>query len=124
MQRTSEGYQASIETCSVKGENRTAIVSNSRQPLVDFCWLPDERVVYSRAEEEFVRYGSDHDNLWQVPVDDHAGTPIDRPRRITQWAGSNIDWLSASADGKRMTLKKGRIRCRPTWASLRQEGRA
>jgi serine/threonine protein kinase len=96
VQRTSEGYQTSIETCSVKGENRTAIVSNSRQFLADFCWLPDGRVVYSKAEEEFVRYGSDHDNLWQIRVNGHAGTPIDKPRRITQWAGSNIDWLSAS----------------------------
>jgi len=107
VQRTSEGYQTSLETCDVKGENRTAIVSNSRPFVVDFCWLPDGRVVYSQAEEEFVRYGSDHDNLWQVRVNGHAGTPIDKPRRITQWAGSNIDWLSPSADGKRMTLEKG-----------------
>jgi len=109
VQRTFEGYQTSIEACNVKGENRTLIVSDFRQLLVDFCWLPNGRLVYSRAEEEFARYGSesDHDNLWQIHVNDHEGTPVDRPRRITQWAGSNIDWLSASADGKRMTLEKG-----------------
>ena len=107
VQRSSDWYRTSIETCDLKGENRTVIVPYSRRLLVDFCWLSDGRVVYSRAEEEFVRYGSDHDNLWQIRVNGHAVTPIDKPRRITQWAGSNIDWLSASADGRRMTLEKG-----------------
>src|SRR5262249_48890152 len=36
-QWTSEGYRGSIETCSVKGEKRTAIVSNSRQLLSIFA---------------------------------------------------------------------------------------
>ena len=35
-----------------------------------------------------------------------AGTPTDKPKRITQWAGSGIDWLTASADGKRLTFLK------------------
>ena len=42
----------------------------------------------------------------QIGVDNHAGTPTGKPKRMTQWAGSNVWGLSASADGKRLVLNK------------------
>ena len=102
VQRTPERYWPSIETSDLKGPNRTVLVSEAETWLVDFCWLPDGRVVYSRQES---LYPID-DNLWQIDIDTHRGAPTGKPKRITQWAGSNLLRLSASADGKRLVLQK------------------
>jgi Tol biopolymer transport system component len=70
--------------------------------LHDFLWLPEGRIVYARGES----LGSSDDNLWQIGIDNHAGTPTSKPKRITQWAGSYVYGLSASTDGKRLVLLK------------------
>ena len=95
-QRTPEGYRRSIETCDLKGASRTVVVSaDLHQQLTDFSWLPDGRIIYSNDN-----------NLWQIGIDTHAGAPTGKPKRITQWAGSYLVGLSASADGKRLVLEK------------------
>jgi eukaryotic-like serine/threonine-protein kinase len=98
--RTSEGQRASMETSDLKGANRTVAVSEPE--LQDLCWLPDGRIVYSRRES----VDSSDANLWQIGIDTHTGAPTGKPKRITQWAGSNLWNLSASADGKRLALRK------------------
>jgi serine/threonine protein kinase/Tol biopolymer transport system component len=101
-QRTPDKYQTSIETCDLKGTNRTLVVPGTDLWLRDSFWLPGGRMVYSRQESP----GSNDDNLWQIGVDSQAGTPASKPKRITQWAGSSLGNLIASADGKRLTLQK------------------
>jgi serine/threonine protein kinase len=102
---TAEKSQASMETCDLKGANRTVVVPDPDQLLKAFCWLPDGRIVYWRGESQ----GSNDDNLWQIGIDNHAGMPTGKPKRITQWAGSYLGGLSASADGKRLVLRKPTI---------------
>jgi len=41
-----------------------------------------------------------------MSIDGQAGKPTGKPKRLTQWAGSNIGGLSTSADGERLTLRK------------------
>ena len=94
-----EGDQASIETCDLKG-SRTTVVSDPG--LESFCWLAEGRIVYSRRESAY----SNDDNLWEIGIDGDAGTPIGKSKRITQWAGFSLENLSASANGKRLTLQK------------------
>jgi serine/threonine protein kinase/Tol biopolymer transport system component len=101
VQRTPEKEQTSIETCDLKGANRTVVVSEADRNLGDFCWLPDGRIIYSRQETQ----QSNDYNLWQVGID-RRGLPVGQPRRITQWAGSGIAGLSARSDGKRLVLLK------------------
>jgi Tol biopolymer transport system component len=84
-QRTPEKYEMSIETCDLKGANRTVVLSDHAM-LGDLCWLPNGRIVYSRQESA----GSGDFNLWQVGVNSQAGMPTGMPKRITQWEGSNI----------------------------------
>jgi eukaryotic-like serine/threonine-protein kinase len=86
----------SIETCDLKGAKQTVVVRTDLMP--DFCWLPDGRIVYA--------LNSADGTLWQIGIDSHAGTPTDKPRRVTQWAGSSIWNLSASADGKMLVVRK------------------
>ena len=101
--RTAGGsFQAVIETCDLKGANRTVVVSYQRAWMDDYCWLPDGRIVYSREESP----GSFDGNLWQIGVDGRTGAATGKPKRITQWAESSLGSLYASADGKRLTLLK------------------
>jgi DNA-binding winged helix-turn-helix (wHTH) protein/Tol biopolymer transport system component len=123
-QRQSNAYVQWIETCDLKGRNRTSLLAVSdRDPRVrDLVWLKDWRVIYSRLEpgsddtnDWRVLYsrlepGSDDANLWQIRVDRTSGEPISPPRRMTNWAGSNLVGLTASADGSRIALCKETLR--------------
>jgi serine/threonine protein kinase/Tol biopolymer transport system component len=103
-QRTAVRSLSSIETCDLKGAGCTVVVFADRDlSLSNFCWLPDGRIIYSRQESPS---SSDDDNLWQIGIDTDTGEPTGKPKRITQWAGSNLGGLSASADGKRLVLQK------------------
>ncbi|MGO9273917.1 MAG: protein kinase domain-containing protein [Terriglobia bacterium] len=96
-QRTPERYQASLETCDLKGASR-AVVDQDLW-LGSLCWLPDGRILYTRGE-------SSDDNFWQIGIDTHTGAPTGKPKRITQWAGSYLEGLSASADGKHLVFQR------------------
>jgi serine/threonine protein kinase/Tol biopolymer transport system component len=100
--RTARAYQCSIETCDLRGASRTVVLSSPDLFLENPRWLPDRRIVYSRQESR----GSIDRNLWQIGIDDHTGMPTGPPKRITQWAGSNIWGSTASADGKRLVFLK------------------
>ena len=96
----SDTYLTSLETCDLKGANRTVVVSADGDLLLeDFCWLPEGRIIYGWE-------ASSAANISQIAIDNHAGTPTGKPKRITQWAGSDVWGLSASADGKRLALRK------------------
>jgi Tol biopolymer transport system component len=102
-QRSADSYQESIEACDLKGASQTVVVpADPGLSPEDFCWLPEGRLVYARRES----LGSLDDNLWQIGIDNHTGTPTGKPKRITQWAGSYLGGLTASADGKRLVLRK------------------
>jgi eukaryotic-like serine/threonine-protein kinase len=100
--------QGWIETCDLQGANRTVVIpvpdSHTWGWLVeDFSWLLDGRIVYSWEEESANLSDA---NLWQIGIDTHTGAPTSKSKRITQWAGSTLWGLSASADGKRLVLRK------------------
>jgi len=100
------GGGVSLETCDLKGANRTVVVSVADPDafLEDFWWLPDRRIVYSQQESDYQTYG-----LWQLGIDE-VGTPTGKPKRITQWTGMaynhGVTSISASADGKRLVLRE------------------
>jgi Tol biopolymer transport system component len=87
-----------METSDLKGANRTAVLVAEVRSI---CWLPDRRIVYSQGEARDVDA-----NLWQIGVDTATGTPIGKPKRITRWAGADLQGMSASADAKRIVLQK------------------
>jgi len=95
-------YEVSIETRDLAGGSPTEILTSFL--LHDFYWLPDGRVVYSLGEDRAT--ASDNCNLWQIRVNAATGAPVEPPRRLTNWAGSNLDHLSATSDGKRLIFQK------------------
>ena len=110
--------QASIETCDLKGANRTVVVSDPARLLMDFCWLPDGRIVYS---DQWPRR-SPNCELWQIGMDDQAGTPTGKPKRITQWEARRVFSLYASADGKRLALVKTTVQEQAYLGTLTEGG--
>jgi Tol biopolymer transport system component len=87
-----------MESCDLNGANRTTVVVGEVRSL---CWLPDRRIVYSKGEARDVDA-----NLWLIGIDPVSGTPVGTPKRITRWAGSDLQGMSASADGTRIVLQK------------------
>jgi len=102
---SSERVLTSIETCDLKGTGRTVVVPADLL-LNDFRWLADGRIVYyARSDTGYGNQAGDG-NLWEIGIDNYAGTPTGKPTRISQWAGSFVPSMSASADGKRLALLK------------------
>jgi len=71
--------------------------------LRDYIWLPDGRVVYSLAEPN---PNVDTCNLWSTRVDARNGEPEGKPKRLTNWAGTCAENLSAIADGKAIAFQQ------------------
>ena len=101
-ERTSDSFRNWIETCDLNGANRMTVVPDAGVSLSDFWWLPEGRMVYARQDS----HGSSDNNLWQIGIDNHRGTPAGKPGRITSSAGSGNLGLAASADGKQLALLK------------------
>jgi serine/threonine protein kinase len=97
-QRKSDAFLASIETFDLKTASRTVVLSADRS-LMDFCWLPEGRIVYARLEPPVA-------SLWQIGIDIRVGKPLGKPDRIIQSAGARAIFvgLSATADGKRLVI--------------------
>ena len=100
--QVSDKFELSIETRDLSGGPPTVLLTNPF--LHDFYWLPDRRIVYSVGEGRSL--ASDDCNLWQVGVNAATGAPVEPPRRLTNWAGFNLDHLSATSDGKRLVFQK------------------
>jgi Tol biopolymer transport system component len=107
-------YFQVIESCDRQGTNRASLLAITegnplarsefiwlRPWLRDIAWLRDGRIIYSQGESK-----SNDSNLWEIAVDAKKGSHASRPKRLTNWAGTNIVGLSASADGTRITLRK------------------
>ena len=99
-QQVADKFEVSIESEDMQG-HATRIVSDPR--LQDFCWLPDGRVIYAKAE---LPPNQTDSNLWQVAVDTQTGQPAGKPRRLTNWAGFQLGNLTPTADGKRLAFLK------------------
>ena len=71
--------------------------------VLDFCWLPDGRLVYAIGGQDGNQVRS---NFWQVQVAPRTGMPTDSPKPLTNWAGFWLGSISASADGKRLVFRE------------------
>jgi DNA-binding winged helix-turn-helix (wHTH) protein/Tol biopolymer transport system component len=95
--------KGAIESRDLTGGALTTILPATGGRVRDIVWLPDGRIVYALKD---LSPNGDTCNLWEVPVDEHTGFPREEPRRLTNWAGTCVDNLSASADGKRVAYEQ------------------
>jgi Tol biopolymer transport system component len=69
--------------------------------LREFIYMPGNRILFKLRETD---PNPEDANLWQIRVDPATGKPDGQPRRLTDWSGFSFDWLSASADGKKLAF--------------------
>jgi Tol biopolymer transport system component len=70
-----------------------------------FLLLPNGRFIYSMTDQPGLFNGG---NIWEIRADVHTGLARSKPRRLSDFADLEISGLSATADGKRLTLLKER----------------
>lgn len=70
--------------------------------LQSFCWLSSGHLVLNLWEAP----DQPTSNLWELDVNPRTMNPIDKPRRLTNWAGFAIGLMSASKDGRRLAVTK------------------
>jgi eukaryotic-like serine/threonine-protein kinase len=93
-------------TRDLKGGPPVAILPPSHaQRLNDFLWLPDGRVIYALRELE---PDENTCNYWQIRIDPRSGEPVEKPRRITNWAGFCVAATSVTSDSKRLAFAEWR----------------
>jgi DNA-binding winged helix-turn-helix (wHTH) protein/Tol biopolymer transport system component len=97
--RTPDKLEYFIESRDLKGGQPTVIDSGCG---CQFLWFPSGRFVYGVVEPE-VRGGM---NLWEVRVDTKTGKPVSKPRRITNWAETQLLSPGGTSDGKQLAVTK------------------
>ncbi len=70
----------------------------------DLLWSADGRLIYSVAEPG--SFFGDACNFWEIRVDPHTGTPIEKSKKFTNWSGYCMSGLSETSDGKRLAFLK------------------
>ena len=85
------------------GPPATILGPSEMKRLADFFWLADGRLLYSMPDGSF--FGSAC-NFWEMQLDRRTGTPIGKPRQLTNWSGFCMNDISVTADGKKLAFVK------------------
>ena len=103
--RRYHGGEGSIESCDLKGEQLTTILSDpSFNVFPGPWWFPNGRMIFTTAEAGS-SYKAGH-VLWEIQVDSRTGRPLGPPRRITKWAGLAVSVFNGTTDGKRLAFQR------------------
>jgi eukaryotic-like serine/threonine-protein kinase len=71
--------------------------------LQDLVWLRDGRLIFASGGRKANQISS---NYWQVQLDARTAKAIEKPRRLTNWAGFFLDSTSATADGGSLVFRE------------------
>jgi serine/threonine protein kinase len=107
-------YVRSEAPCSVDSSSDTLVSSDLKgghavtvlppsemKNMSDFSWLPDGRLIYSMNEPQTIGSTS---NYWALRLDARTGQPLEKPTRLTNWAGFGLNNTGATANGKQLTF--------------------
>jgi eukaryotic-like serine/threonine-protein kinase len=96
----------SIETIALDGGAKTTISSSpalADPTIASLVWLRDGRFLYLLIESDRNFQG----NIWRIQADPVSGKPSGIPTKITNWYEMAPIAMSASSDGRRLTVSKG-----------------
>jgi serine/threonine protein kinase len=99
LHRAPQKFERTLESRDLKGGPITTILADGLPQ--DFYWLPDGRMIYALSERDLAGYTC---NYWQMRLDTRTGAPLEKARRVTDWAGFCVDGTKATADSKRLTF--------------------
>lgn len=100
--QTPEKEFVDIETRDLGGNNVVTLFPLPGGFLPSLYWLPDGRLIFNRAEEN-VAFSC---NLWAVPVSPRTGRAEGAADRLTNWTGICPQGISATHDGRQLTVQK------------------
>jgi serine/threonine protein kinase len=106
LQQRADNPALSIESRDLEGGPVTTAVSIPYD-LEDWTWTPDGRIITSFPDRSQVQAVAD--NFWQTRIDERTGQPLEKTRRLTNWSGFTIDQLTVTADGKRLSYRRGSV---------------
>jgi serine/threonine protein kinase len=78
--------------------------SESKNVTDFFRWLPDGRLIYSVKEPE--RGSTLACNYWTLRLDARTGQPLEKPTRLTNWAGFCMNYTGVTANGRRLAFQE------------------
>jgi Tol biopolymer transport system component len=81
----------------------TVLTPSETKNMYDNFWSPDGEFIYSLKETQMTW---DNCNYWAMRLDPRTGKPIEKPRRLTNWAGFCMDNTNVTADGQRLAFRK------------------
>ena len=90
-----------VESRDLKGGSAVAMIEATG--VLDFSWSPDGRMIYSLQEAGPI---AESCNYWATQIDTWTGRSIEKPKRLTSWAGFCMNSTSATADGKWLAFRK------------------
>lgn len=92
----------SLVSRDLKGGRPVSVLSSSEaRRLNDYRWMPDGRLIYA-LWETVPEEGTC--NYWQTRLDLRTGEPIEKPTRVTNWAGYCVGGTMVTADSKRLAF--------------------
>jgi eukaryotic-like serine/threonine-protein kinase len=86
------------------GPAATLLPPSETKKMGDFSWLPSGQLIYSDPCDTVLMNFDAPCNIWIKRVDPRTGKLIEKPRRLTNWAGLWMNGPSATADGKRVAF--------------------
>jgi serine/threonine protein kinase len=86
------------------GPVATLLPPSETKKMGDFLWLPDGQLVYSERCDTVIMNFDAPCNIWIKRIETRTGELIEKPRRLTNWAGLWMNGPSATADGKRVAF--------------------
>lgn len=98
-----------ISTVSLDAESTSAVFSSRlfacahSRPLV---WLRDGHLIFEQDSSSPPPLYSE--DLWDVRMDPKTGRLLSKPEKLTNWTGFLLTYLSASRDGSRLAVSRGR----------------
>jgi serine/threonine protein kinase len=103
-----DGSRDTLVSSDLKGGPTVTVFPPSEMIRVnDVSWLPDGRLIYAVKEHQDIGVTS---NYWVLRLDARTGQPIEKPTRLTNWAGFYLNNTGATADGKRLAFLEYRGR--------------
>jgi serine/threonine protein kinase len=94
-----------LRTCDPEGHDCSVFLSDAKLTTHEgssyVVWVADGRVIYRLRGS-----GTGNENLWSIPLDPDTGRVKGTPTQITAWAGYEMQGISKSLDGKRLTVER------------------
>lgn len=105
------------------GSVATLLPPSETKKMGDFSWLPDGQLVYSDPCDTVIMRFDAPCNIWIKGLDPRTGKLIEKPRRLTNWAGLWMNGPSVTANGKRVAFLESSGHSGSYMADLEHGGR-